>query len=84
MICRVYYRSDGTVAVVHPAPGARRKDESDADFMERVAEKAVAGTELEGLPFDDKASSELPDRKDRSNWRGDKATGMRVVDFIDH
>lgn len=78
MKCRVIYRSDKTVAVIHPAPKARRSKETEAAFLKRVFEKAIKGTELEGLPYDDVEPSILPDRKDRNKWRGKKGEGIKI------
>ena len=76
--CRVIFKANEEVVVVYPAPKAKREDETEAEFYERVMAKAVAGTDLEGLPFDDVNPATLPDRKHRDKWRGTKAQGLRV------
>jgi hypothetical protein len=78
MNVRVYYKPDGSVVVIHPAPKARRKGESNQDFLDRVATKAAYSAGLEGLPYDDVDPATLPDRKDRDKWRGSKAQGLRI------
>lgn len=82
MKCRIFYKPDGTVSILHPAPKARLQDETDKKFLNRVAKKAVAGTELEGLEFDDVEPDELPSRKDRDKWRGAKGGGIHVDESI--
>ena len=79
---RVFYKPDGTVSVLHPAPKARRPNETDEDFLDRIAQKAVVGTELEGLDYDDIEPAELPPRKDRDKWRGEKGQGVHVDESI--
>lgn len=76
--CRVYYRPDGTVAVVHPVFKARRLDETEQEFLDRAYAKAEKESGLTGLDFDDTDTANLPDRKDRDKWRGQKGQGVRV------
>lgn len=78
MLCRIVYRPDGQISVIHPAPKARLKDESDQDFLGRVAIKACKGMELEGCDYDDIDSSTLPSRQYRDKWRGNKVTGIQI------
>lgn len=131
MKCRVIYRPDGTVVVIHPAPKARQitvtytkkgldafskkypdnlsplpapgvpfvfndcsevrinipymkklggvvEVESDSNLVNRVYQKAIKGTELEGLLYGDIDPTALPDRKDRDKLRGKKGEGIRV------
>jgi hypothetical protein len=78
MLCRVIYKPDETIAVIHPAPKARLKDESDQDFLNRIALKTVKGTELENCPYDDIEKATLPDRRYRDKWRGSKVTGIKI------
>lgn len=78
MNCRVIYRGDGSVVVIHPAPKAQMLGETEDDFLKRVFGKAVKDTELEGLPCDDVDPSALPERKHRNKWRGSKGKGVRV------
>jgi hypothetical protein len=118
---RIIIRPDDTVAIIHPAPNARKgvylptngwkerlalvgflkeegetnesyakraiedghinileytlHQESDADFLDRVYQKVIKRinpdepSELEGLPFMDINTSELPDRANRDKWR---------------
>jgi len=70
MKCRVVYKPDGTVAVIHYAPKSRRSYE---DAMAR------AMTQFPGCEYDDIDVSELPQtREDRAAWRGEKGVGVRV------
>lgn len=89
MKARVYYRTDGSVIVVHPSQKARVIEESDQAFMDRVCQihvEATKGTfdrhgvskDLTGLDYDDIDTTTLPSRATRDKWRGDKATGLRV------
>ena len=78
MNCRVFYRADGTVAVIHPVSKARRAGESEAEFYARVMEEAVTGTDLDGLPYDDIDPAALPTRADREKWRGSKGKGVTI------
>ncbi len=83
MKCRIVYKPDGTVSVIHPVSKARKPKETEAAFLKRVFGKAVKGTELEGLPYDDVEPSSLPqDRKDRDKWRGKKGEGIKVDSSI--
>ena len=68
--CRVFFKADEQITVVYPAPKAKREDETEAEFYERVMAKHVAGTVLEGLPFDDVDPATLPEKKHRDKWRG--------------
>ena len=78
MNVRVFYKGNGEVAVFTPAPNARRKDEADQDFLERVSNGCMTGSSFEGAEHEDIDASTLPDRKDRSKWRGSKGQGVRV------
>ena len=79
MKARIIYKPDGKVTVIHPAPKSRKDGESEADWLKRVFERAVKGTDLEGLPYDDVDSSALPDsREDRAAWEGSPGKGIRV------
>jgi hypothetical protein len=41
MKCRVVYKLDKTVAVIHPAPKARRSGETESAFLKRVCQKVI-------------------------------------------
>jgi len=70
MKCRVVYKPDGTVAVIHYAPKSRLSYE---DAMARAMKQ------FPGCDFDDIDTSELPQtRADRNAWRGEKGVGVRV------
>lgn len=77
-LCRVFYKADGTVAVVHPVFKARRLDETEQEFLDRAYAKAEKESGLTGLDFDDTDTANLPDRKDRDKWRGQKGQGVSV------
>lgn len=87
---RVVYKPGGEVAVLHPAPNARRKGETEEEQLERYYQQATkrrvdpeTGEEvihkLEGLPNEDVPVANLPDRAQRDRWRGEKGQGI-VVD----
>ncbi len=78
MKCRVIYKPDDTVSVIHCVPAAKREDETQGEFLERVYLSSVQGTELEGLPYDDLDPTILPDRTDRDKWRKNQGGGVRV------
>jgi hypothetical protein len=78
MKSRVFYRPDGAVAIVHPAPKAKRQGETDEAFFERTCFDAAVKAGLSGLDFDDMDDSLLPPRSDRDKWRGVKGQGVRI------
>lgn len=77
MKCRVIYKPDKTVAIIHPAPKSKRKDETEEQWLERVFNKAMNG-ELKDLPYDDIDDSELPDREYRNAWEGEKEKDISI------
>lgn len=78
MKVRVVYKADKSVSVIHPAPRSRRPNETEDEWLERVFSMAMVG-ELNGLPYDDVETSELPvDRRDRNAWEGEKGKGISV------
>lgn len=83
--CRVFYRPNGEVAVAYPAPKAQRKDETEAQFLERVYRQAKKGTDFKNSDYKDMLVSELPPRTRRDAWRGDKTKGLWVdANFVTH
>ena len=80
MKCRIVYRADGGISVIHPAPNSRRKDETKAEWLERVFAKAVVDQDdLYGQEYDDVEESEIPsDRKHRDAWTGSKGNGISI------
>lgn len=86
MKVRVVYKPDKTVAIIHPAPKSKRKDETEEEWLERVFTKAMQPQKegqqvnpLYGLPYDDIDSSELPQsREDRNAWEGEKGKGVSI------
>jgi len=77
MKCRIVYKPDKSVCVVHPVPKSRRANESEEQWLERVFSKAMQG-EFEGLPYDDVDSSVLPQREHRYAWEGRKGKPITV------
>jgi hypothetical protein len=78
MLCRVYKREDGTLAIYHPNPRLRRDGEEETAFVERLASVAATkNSSLDGLAFVDLDTEDLPpDRADRDAWR---LEGKKVV-----
>ena len=74
MKVRVLYKDNGSVAVIHPAPKSRRKDESEVDWLNRVLGKATP----EGIDFEDMDDSQLPSREDRNAWTKKQGGGVKV------
>jgi len=74
MEVRVLYKTDGTIAVIHPCQASRRPQESEVDWLERVFTKSNP----ENFPFSDVDASELPDREFRNAWRGKKGEKVKV------
>lgn len=61
-----YTRPDGGVSVVVPAPQAKRADESEDEFVERIRLKDVPQDAADVVVLD---STELPSRATRNSWR---------------
>ena len=78
MLCRVYKKLDGSVAILRPNEKMRLPGESDATFMNRIATQDAPKSNLQGLPFADIDPSVLPHRKDRKDWDVDLV--RKVVD----
>jgi hypothetical protein len=78
-MCRVVYKPDGQVSVIHPAPKARRGKETAVEHLERYYQEVIIKKPaLSGLDYDDMDSTALPDRKDREKWRGSKGGGVSI------
>lgn len=76
---RVVYKTDGTICVIHPAPKSKRPGETEDQWLSRVFNKAIQGTELEGLESDDVDVSKLPEsREDRQYWKGGKGKKITI------
>jgi hypothetical protein len=70
----VYTRPDGGCSIVHPAPGARRPKETEAEFIERIRQKDVPkdATNVRVV-----GASEVPaDRTFRNAWKSDLTVDM--------
>lgn len=93
---RVFYKPDGQVSIVHPAPNARRKrvvisandrevlvDETDDAFFKRIMARTVAANPaLTGLDYEDVNKTTLPDRDKRGKWRGSKGQGVKIDNTV--
>ena len=72
---RIIYNLDGTISVIHPAPKSRQKDETEAEWLKRVFDKATP----EGVEYEDVKKEEIPqDREFRNAWTGKKARGISI------
>tara|TARA_Y100000310_G_scaffold329732_1_gene400125 strand:- start:3934 stop:4362 length:429 start_codon:yes stop_codon:yes gene_type:complete len=72
----VVYKPDKTVSVIHPLKEAQHAGESINQFLQRIYSESVAGTDLEGLPYDIMNKSGLPDRNNRDAWEGEQGEGV--------
>jgi hypothetical protein len=84
-LCRVFYRVDGSVAINHPNPRYKMSEETDEEFLDRMASKAVEGdSSLQGLEYEDMDTSQLPDRSNgkRNKWRGAKGQGVHIDESV--
>ena len=78
---RAYYRADGRVAIVMPAPKSRREGETEAKWLKRTYEKT--SVHKEGLLFDDIDTDDLPqDRSTRDKWRKKTGGGVKIDNTI--
>jgi hypothetical protein len=67
---RVVYKPDKSVAVIVPSKGG--------DYETKV-NRCMEESKLDGLPYDDIDSSQLPkDRTNRRFWEGEKGFGVSV------
>lgn len=70
----VYTRSDGGITILILAPGARRKGESEEEFVNRIQQKDVPKDALAVRIVDE---SEVPtDRTFRNAWKSDLTVDM--------
>ena len=68
-LCRVLSKPDGSVVVIHPAPKARRSDETYEWFYARAVAKTLkANPAWRDLPGIDVDVDSLPDRASRATW----------------
>ncbi len=77
MKCRIIYKPDKSVIIIHPALKSKRVNETEEQWLERVFTKAM-NSDLNGLDYEDIDDTELPDRKDRSGWEGEKGKGISI------
>jgi len=68
--CRIVYKPDKSIAVIHYAPKSKLT-------YEQAMEKSMQG-ELSGLPFDDIENTELPSREFRNAWEGEKGKKISI------
>ena len=78
MKCRVVYKPDGTVSVIHPSPKSRKLEETLLQWQERVFARAMELGGTTGCEYEDIEKSALPTREDRDAWTGNKQTGLKV------
>ena len=72
---RIIYREDGGISVIIPAPKSKREDETEAEWLKRVFDKATP----EGAEFEDVGKDKIPqDREFRGAWTGKKGKGISV------
>ncbi len=80
--CRVFYKADGSVAVMVPAPKARLEGETDDVFLQRICDMDAPKIGLGGIPFDDMDKINLPERATRDKWRGNTQQGVYVDNSV--
>lgn len=78
MKVRAIFRNDGGVSIIRPATKSRKKDESEAAWLKRVFERCTKEAGLEGFPFEDIDSKDLPSRDDRKYWTKKTSGGIKV------
>jgi len=72
---RIIYREDGGVSIIMPAPKSKREDETKAEWLKRVFDKATP----EGVEYEDVADSKIPkDREFRNAWTGRKGQEISI------
>ena len=72
---RILYNVDGTISVIHPAPKSKRKDETEAEWLKRVFDKATP----EGAEYEDVGKDKIPkSREFRGAWTGKKGKGISI------
>ncbi len=80
---RVFYKPDGQVSICTPAPGSKRENEIDQEWLDRVFKKAAQNPKYATLPFDDIDATDLPaDRSQRDKWRGSQGHGVSIDDSV--
>lgn len=70
---RVLYLPNGEIRVIHPVR-PKNKGETDEQYFDTNAKKVG----LDDLPYEDMLKTDLPDRKDRAKWRGEKGKGIKI------
>ena len=72
---RIIYREDGGVSIITPALKSKRDDETKAEWLKRVFDKATP----EGVEYEDVEGSKIPqDREFRNAWTGEKGKGISI------
>lgn len=79
MKVRIIINPDNSITIIHPAPKSKREDETEAQWLDRVFNKAMQG-ELKGLPFKDVDVALLPnDRTERNRWEFDTINNKVII-----
>lgn len=71
MICRIVYKPDKSVVVIHYAP----KSTMSPDI---AFQKAMKNMELENADYEDVEDSTLPSREFRNAWEGEKGKSITI------
>lgn len=87
MNCRIVYRPDGGISIIHPVLKARRDGETETQHLDRNYESWKAswnkstGTTDGDFDFEDVETSSLPtDRTYRNAWRKKKGESAITID----
>jgi len=64
MKVRLLYKSDGSVAIIHPVLKSKKINETQTEWLERIFIKANP----DNLPFKDIEHTNLPSRRFRNQW----------------
>lgn len=78
MKVRKLFNTDGTVAVIHPAPKSKKPWETEEQWLERVFIKANPNN----LEYEDTDDSILPSRRFRDAWDRNGVNLNRAKDIV--
>ena len=72
---RIIYREDGGVSIITPALKSKRDNETEAEWLKRVFDKATP----EGVEYEDVSKDKIQqDRAFRDAWIGKKGKGISI------